>query len=277
MNAGKTILRFILAWIAMLAAQMLAGMLIHVNNPPLPNVIRWLLLSNALVALALGTAALRCEWKGLKLGLALFAIPAAIETLNLVEGVVFLTNVKIDWRGIFAITAVGYAIAAVLFAIIFSRKSSSGRENDWTFPERTSLQNLWRLAFCSAAYVFFYLLAGMIIFPFVRDFYATQHIPSMGRIVLLQFCFRGPVFVLICLLLMRMFRLPGLSGALAVGLAFSLLSGVAILIIPNPFFPDAVRWVHLCEVSSSNFVFGCVVGWVWGGTPMVAHRTAALA
>ena len=34
MNAGKTIVRFLLAWIALLAAQMVAGMLIHVNARP---------------------------------------------------------------------------------------------------------------------------------------------------------------------------------------------------------------------------------------------------
>jgi hypothetical protein len=277
MNAGKTIARFLLAWIALLAAQMLAGLVIHTNAPTVPNVLPWLMLSNAFVVLALGTAALRSEWTGWKSGLALFAIPSAIATVNLIEGVVFLTNSKIDWRGVFELTVLGYAIAAVLWAILFNRKLPSGRAEEWTFPERTLFQNLWRLVFCSGAYVFLYFLAGFIIFPYVRDFYATQHIPSFGQIVMLQFFFRGPVFVLVCMLLMRMFRLTWLSGALAVGLAFTLLSGVATLIIPNPFFPDAVRWVHFCEVTSSNFVFGCVVAWVWGRTQIVAHRATALA
>ena len=40
---------------------------------------------------------------------------------------------------------------------------------------------LWRFVLCSAAYVFLYYLAGMIIFPYVRDFYATQHIPGVWR------------------------------------------------------------------------------------------------
>ena len=277
MNAGKTIARFLLAWIALLAAQMLAGLVIHTNAPTMPNVMPWLMLSNALVVAALGTAALRSEWTGWKLGLALFAIPVAIATVNLIEGVVFLTNSKIDWRGVFELTVVGYAIAAVLWTILFNRKLPSGSAEEWTFPERTPFQKLWRLVFCSGAYVFLYFLAGFIIFPYVRDFYATQHIPSFGQIVMLQFFLRGPVFVLVCMLLMRMFRLTWLSGALAVGFAFTLLSGVATLIIPNPFFPDAVRWVHFCEVTSSNFVFGCVVGSVWGRAPRVTHLAHAAA
>ena len=277
MNTPKLIVRLILAWIALLAAQMAAGMMIHVNHPSMPNVFRWLMLSNAFVVLALGGAAARSDWKGWKLLLALFAIPTAIATMNLVEGVLFLTNMKIDWRGTFAITVVGYAIAAALWTVIFSGKTPAGDPDEWAFPKRTLLQKFWRLAVCSASYVFLYFLAGMIIFPYVCDFYATQHIPSFGQIVLLQFCFRGPVFLLVCLLLMRMFRLPGLRGALGVGLAFTLLSGVATLIIPNPFFPDYVRWVHFCEVTSSNFVFGCVVVWVWGHAHRVRHLAHAVA
>ncbi len=45
--------------------------------------------------------------------------------------------------------------------------------------------------------------------------------PSGGQIVAMQFLLRGPMFILVCLLLLRMFRLPHLAGALAVGLAFT--------------------------------------------------------
>ena len=145
------------------------------------------------------------------------------------------------------------------------------------FPSTALVRSYGDSSFAPATYVMLYISAGMIVIPYVRDFYATQHIPSMGQIVLLQFFIRGPVFVLVCLLLLRMFRLSGLSGALAVGLSFTLLSGVATLIITNPFFPDSIRWFHFCEVTSSNFLFGCVVGWAWGRTQMVAHRVTALA
>jgi uncharacterized membrane protein (DUF485 family) len=48
-----------------------------------------------------------------------------------------------------------------------------------------------------------------------------------------------------------------------VGLVFALLSGVAPLLLPNPIFPNVVRWAHLCEVSSENFVLAAVVVWLW--------------
>lgn len=79
------------------------------------------------------------------------------------------------------------------------------------------------------------------------------------------------MFILVCLTLLRMFRLPHWSGALAVGLAFTFISGVANLIMPNGIFPEQVRWAHFYEVSSSNFVFGFVVGWLWGHVQPVRH------
>ena len=169
----------------------------------------------------------------------------------------------------------GYAIAAILWMIIFRRPIAETPAGSWAFPERNLGQKIVRFLACAVSYVFLYYLAGMIIFPFVRDFYMRIGVPPVWVIVPLQLLFRGPLFVLLCLLLLRMFRLPRLSGALAVGLAFTLVSAVATLIIPNPFFPDSVRWAHFCEVTSSNFLFGCVVGWIWG-KPGTARATVKL-
>jgi hypothetical protein len=275
MNIPRIAIRLVLAWIALLAAQMAAGMVIHVASPSMPHMMRWLMFSNAMIVLALGAAALRSDWRDWRLARALFAIPAVITVVNMIEGVIFLTNSHIDWRGVIGLTVAGYGIAAVLWWLIFRTAPVANASVDATLPHRSLTQVLTRGALCSACYVFLYFLAGSIIFPYVRDFYATQRIPSFGEIVALQFLVRGPVFIMVCLLLLRMFRLSHLAGALAVGLAFTVLSGVAPLVIPNPFFPDSVRWVHFCEVTSSNLVFGFIVGWVWGHKQQVAHLAPA--
>src|SRR5205809_5710869 len=44
-----------------------------------------------------------------------------------------------------------------------------------------------------------YFVAGTIIFPFVRDFYATQTLPPFGQLVILQLLVRGPILVGLCL------------------------------------------------------------------------------
>jgi hypothetical protein len=119
-------------------------------------------------------------------------------------------------------------------------------------------------------YVFLYFLAGAIIFPYVKDFYATQSLPPYSTIFALQFLVRGPIFVVLCVTMVRMLDLPRLSGALAVGTVFAILNGIAPLLMPDPFFPDSVRWIHLCEVATSNFLFGAVVARLWG-QPELAH------
>ena len=96
----------------------------------------------------------------------------------------------------------------------------------------------------------------------------------MRKIVAMQLLVRGPIFIVLCLALMRMLGLPRLSGALAVGVVFALLSGVTPLLMPNPFFADSVRWAHMCEVTSANFVFGAIVAWLWG-QPKLAHAQSA--
>jgi hypothetical protein len=270
-NAG----RIVLSWIALLAAQMLAGIAIKIHSPAAANVMYWLVLSDALVVLALGAAALRSEWRNWTLAGAMFFVPAAISTVNMIEGVLFLPNAHMDWRGIFALTLLGYAIAAVLWLVIFGSAPVPPSQVESPLPHCSVAQIVGRIVLCAACYVFLYFLAGTIIFPYVREFYATQRLPPVQEIVALQFLLRGPVFVLVCLVLLRMFRMTHLSGALATGLAFTVLSGVAQLIIPNPIFPDAVRWVHFGEVTSSNFVFGCIVGWVWGHRQHVAQWKTA--
>jgi hypothetical protein len=95
----------------------------------------------------------------------------------------------------------------------------------------------------------------------------------MPTFLVLELLVRAPAFIVLCLLLVRMLGLPRLSGALAAGAVFALLSGVAPLLMPNPYFPDVVRWAHFCETSSSNFVFAALVAWLWG-QPKLVHANA---
>jgi hypothetical protein len=113
----------------------------------------------------------------------------------------------------------------------------------------------------------------MIIFPFVRAFYATQPMPSMGQLVALQLFLRGPVFVGICMMLARMINAPRMTTAVTVGITFALISGVAPLIVPNPLFPDSVRWVHFYEVTLANFLFGILVTLLWAKNVAETQRT----
>ncbi len=159
---------------------------------------------------------------------------------------------------------------APLWMLIFYRPND-GTSCKGALPPRSLGGWLWRFLACDLSYLVLYLVAGMIVFPFVRDFYKTQHMPSLGQLVVLQLLVRGPLFVSLCVLLLRMVCLPRMAGALAVGVVFALLSGAVSLIVPNPFMPDAVRWAHFCEVTTSNCLFGAIAAWVCSVRPIAEH------
>jgi hypothetical protein len=120
-------------------------------------------------------------------------------------------------------------------------------------------------------------VAGTIIFPYVRDFYATQTLPPLAEVLSVQLFIRGPILVATCLVMQRMLGLPRTAGAVTVGLMLATLNGVAPLIIPSGVFPDTVRWAHFYETTISNFVFGAFVAWLWGRPEAAAQMVSKAA
>ncbi|MGI8784575.1 MAG: hypothetical protein ACR2L2_13095 [Acidobacteriota bacterium] len=123
---------------------------------------------------------------------------------------------------------------------------------------------------CDLGYVFFYLLAGMIIFPYVRDFYASRELPALLPLMLRQ-VFRGLVFVGLSLLVIQRATGSRREVAFIVGLVLSMVGGIVPLLAPDPYIPSYIRWVHGWEVGVSNLLFGSLVGWLLVGT----QRTGA--
>lgn len=263
MKLLNAILRALLVFIAVCIIQMIVGMLVPMTPIAVPHILQWMFLTNAVVVATLAAVAVRTEWRGWRLGTALAAIPLTIESVNLLEGAFFLTNSHLEWGKIFLHTLISAALTVPVWMLLFGRRDRAP-EHYHPIQAKSRGERAWKLAVSDLTYLVLYFGAGMIIFPYVKDFYATQQLPSMGTIVGLQLLIRGPVFVLLCLALARMLGLPRLSGALAVGAVFTLLSGVAPLLMPNSYFPDSVRWVHFAEVTSENFVFGAIVAWLWG-------------
>jgi hypothetical protein len=273
MTVSQSVMRGVLMLVAISAVQMIAGILVPMKVPAVPHLFAWLLLTNAIVVTVLSAVAVRSDWRGWKLGLALAAVPFAISSVNILEGSVFLKNSNLPWGRLYIQAVISAVLIVPVWTLIFGRRAAS-TEHYHPIQAKGRGERAWKFVLSDFSYIFLYYAAGMIIFPFVRDFYATQQLPSAGTIIGLQLLIRGPIFVLLCIGLTRMLGLSRVSGALAVGAAFTMLSGVAPLVMPNPFFPDAVRWVHFCEVVSENFVFGAIVGWLWGQPQFVAARLA---
>jgi hypothetical protein len=253
--------RMLAVWVWLVVVHVLLGMLIPTSARVPENAAPWFLLSNSLIAVVLCVLASRSDWRGARLALAVSGIPVVITLTNYLEGVVFLTAVDIDWSKEVLRVCLVAVLTMPLWPLLFRKHAPVPGDSRRLTP--IARENLMRFVVADLAYPLLYFAAGMLVFPFVRDFYATQTIPPMGYVLALQLLMRGPIFVGVCWLMTRMLGLPRVPGAVAVGAAFAALSGIAPLIIPSGVFPDAVRWAHFTEVTLSNFIFGALVAWLW--------------
>lgn len=264
MTTVRLTVRILATWVYLTAVHAVLGILLRSDSTPPPeNAGPWFLLSNLLVALVLCLLAARADWRGWRLAIAVSGIPAVILLSNYLEGIIFLTGVTIDWPVEILRTCLVSVLLLPLWPLLF-REPFRKPANFRPLTGRPAGEMIWRLVLANLAYPVLYFVAGILVYPYIRDFYTTQTIPPVGQVLGLQLLVRGPVHVGVCLLMIRMLGLPRWAGAVAVGAAFATLSGIVPLIIPSGVFPEAVRWAHLMEVTSSNFVFGLIVAWLWG-------------
>lgn len=254
-----------------------AGILLPPMPPPEGSGLGPVVLSTVLTALVLITVAVGVAVGGLPRIAILFLVGAGIPANNLVEAVFFSLDIPRSHLGpLFLHT---FAVAA-LFAIILDRLAGPpAMKVAISGPRRSPAAWATRTAVCDLVYVVLYFAAGVLVWPFVRDFYSSRPLPGTGHVLLMQ-VFRGLVFTGISLALARFLAWSRGWSALLVGVTLSILGGIAPLMVPNPYMPTAVRLPHLAEVGVSNLLFGLFAGWLLGrvGDPKTAPaqaRTAA--
>lgn len=265
MKGLAAVVRVFVAALALTVVQALTELLLPGPRPPElpPGALPWVLASNLFVAAAATSAASRLGGSLGRAWGALFGLLYGVQLNSLVEAAVFSLDIP---RGqLLRLFASGCLVSAA-FALPLAwrpRPSRQDGESAPPLPERSPLDWGRRWALCAAVYVICYFAAGIAVYPFVRDFYATKALPALLPLALLQVA-RGSLFTAVVLPLVRGRPANRFRIAALVGVTLSVLGGIAPLLIPNPYLPDAVRWAHMVEVGLSNLVFGFVVGWVMG-------------
>jgi hypothetical protein len=259
--------RAALAWLALGVLQALAGALL-LPGAPAPRGAGWLLLapSNALVVMVAMGLASRMAARGWRRILALFAILWGVHANLLIEAAFFPLGIP---RTVLPPLVLDSFLVTLAFVAIVDRLTGVSLAANETWPAGRGVGSwLARVVACDLAYSIVYLGAGMLAWPFLRDFYASKALPGLGAILGVQ-AFRGLVFTGLLALLTA--RVAGRRATVAIlaGLTFSILGGIAPLILPNPYLPEAVRRVHLVEVGISNLLFG------WGAVLVLARRLAS--
>jgi len=240
-----------------------------------PGSLGWVALSNLVTAAALAWLAKRSRLSGSRLAGWLALLFFGISTLNnMIEALFFHVFGARDFARYLlqgALTAIPFSF--VLVALMgrmrgtssgMASAASGGGAGSWA----------WRLVVADLLYLACYLGAGSVIYPWVREFYESRNLPAQVWIAAMQLLCRGPIFIALTLLAIRMIDGDRWEKAVVAGTTLSLVGGVAPLLIPNPYLPDTVRWAHFFEVGISNFIYGAAIAWLLTPPP---RPVAALA
>ncbi len=189
---------------------------------------------------------------GWRLVLMLFVLGFVVGSANNLIEALFFGVLRPREIGAAAVpAAIVFAILAPAAVVLAGRWRNGDRSpsSDGGFKPATLLVVV-------AAYELLYWTAGTLVYPYIADFYATRTIPPAYIVAAVQVV-RSLIFVGAVYPLLK----SGLRGApVVLALVFGVIGGVAPLLPDNPYMPPDIRFYHAIETSTSNFIFGLVVG-----------------
>ena len=154
----------------------------------------------------------------------------------------------------------------------WKREASAGASSG---PALSLRDEKWKLLTASLSYAVLYFTFGYYVAwrnPAVTAYYEGIDPGSFGlslRNLLHETPWLPPVQVVRGLLwtglgltVVRTLRGSVVEKAPAVGALFAVVMSAGLL-LPNPYMPHAVRMAHLVETASSDFLFGCLVVWMF--------------
>jgi hypothetical protein len=258
-----------------LAAGLTNALLGHSGVDLPPGALGWVVLSNLITAAVLAWLAKRSRLSGWRLAGCLALVFFGVSTFNnMIEALFFHVFGARDCARYLlqgALTAVPFSF--VLVALMGRMRRTPPGPATLASPQGPGSW-AWRLVVADLLYLACYLGAGNVIYPWVREFYESRNLPPQVLIAAMQLLCRGPIFIALMLLVIRMVEGDRWEKAVVAGTTLSLVGGVAPLLIPNPYLPDVVRWAHFFEVGISNFIYGAAIAWLMTPPP---RPVAALA
>jgi hypothetical protein len=254
--------RVLLAAIALLVAQIVAAGVVMATfgseglPSPAPGSLPFQVASNLIIVAVLAWLAQTARWRGWRLAVTLAVVFYGILSFNsIIEAIFFGFFTARAGAVILLMTALSSALFSPALLLLAKRDPGPPPLSEWT-PILTAP----RFIAGSASYLIIYFVFGLIIYPFVADFYAGFGTPSMARVIGMALFVRGPIFVALAALIIAVSGTSRRATILMVAVSMSVIGGVAPLMVPTSLFPDAVRLVHFIEVTSENFLFGWILG-----------------
>ena len=162
------------------------------------------------------------------------------------------------------------ALPPIVVATIVSVKFFGNKDIDVKGGQIPVLTFIPRIAVIGLVYIAVYMLFGYFVlwqFEEARIFYSgtPENIGFIGVLmnndpIVYPFQFvRGIMFSSFLLPLFYMLQEKG-KKKFIVSVCLTYFTTTILLIVPNPLFPDIVRWAHFIEMFSSMLLFGIITG-----------------
>ena len=225
-------------------------------------------ISNFLIFILLGYSIIRSDLSGIRLSLSVFGIYYLIGSLNLlVEAFIFKLT---DFSGIISLIPRSLITALVIAPVlVYLSNKWQYKSRGIEFEARPAIGWIWRIVVGDVLYLVFYIVAGLTlihVFPDLVKFYNEKTPPPPELIFGVQLI-RGLVFSATAILVSRTTDLSLSKKAVLIGLIFSIIGGIAPLILPSAEMPPNIRLGHGFEVGISNFLYGLLLGYLLGQKP----------
>ena len=270
--AGRFILLWLLVIVSMSVASAVSGIRQYVNFTP--EQMKSAALALPVVALSyafvMAFIASSSAWRGLKLYCALFLAFFGINGfLAQIETVVYLQHLvdRVPPAALPRIVFVSFLTGLLISfwtVLVYGRMSGRQQDNpDAAWLKIPAGELAWKIILAGIAYVLVYFFFGVAIAKPLAGadfdrYYSGLKLPWW--MPLFQTA-RGCVWAIIAIPVFKLMKGKREKAALAVALMFAVFIGMA-LITPNPFMTDGMRFGHLIELLTSNFLNGWVVDWI---------------
>ncbi len=233
----------------------------------------------------------RSKWNFLKTSSGVFVVLFGVQYfLSLIEAFVFNYAIKMPVN-LLLTTFLGGLILSVVFSPLATW--ITGRTRVINETEKGSFHNyagsgIFKIALLSLIiYPALYFLAGYYIawqFEAVREYYTgsslmksffSMMIDNFNSGLVFLSMLRGLIWTIIGLMIYNMVDLTYIKKGLLIGGLFALIMN-SMHLIPNPYMPRIVSFAHFIETSSSNFIWGFLIAWIWA-KPLNINRKHSLA
>ncbi len=187
--------------------------------------------------------------------LAVFVFEFVVGNVNTMDEAIFfhLVPVKLLSPALAGGLVVSLLLGVVLAFVPPLRNPPAARR-------REAPSKMWtRVPLLVVAYVVIYFIAGLIVRPYVIACYRSYPLPGLGELLVVE-AIRGLLYLGAAWPWLWLLRANRLRAAVFLGAAYSIIGGIAPLLLPNPLMPAHIRLAHGIEIGISNFLFGVLVG-----------------